>query len=326
MTFRSLLPALLLGCGRVNFAPAPTACPFEERDPGWSVAFGFRASILVDGIGPTSLLVAGGAFGGLLYATTDDNRLLAIEPDTGETHEVSATWTASTVLLTGITWDEESRFDGAVYVASQGEDLDGDSTIFRVDADHDISVFAQGPGPGLDDTYGMAFSSDAAYGRGLLVTGDTDDADFIDWGLYNEGGTGTSYFDVPGVAGIAFDRRGQYGGGLFAAMPGNGGFTGVGAITRIGTNGLMDAPLTVRSGVHAIAFAPVGPFSGLLYATTWDDGELFGVTATGSQFLVARGLQLRAAYQANAAAFSPDGTRLYVADTGGGAIVCVTRD
>lgn len=296
--------------------------------PTWTIATGFHAVVVADSADglaqPVAAIVAGGAFGGKIYVVNQtDNTLRAVEPVDGTTTVVVATaaWPATPRLLTTVTWDAASSFDGNLYVGDQGGDGDADSTIFRVTPTGTATQFTTAPGPGLDDIYGMAFAP-ATYGSKLYVTGDTDGAG-VDWGAFDSTGAGTSFSEISGTEGIAFDTGGTYGGGLFASRPNGGGYSGDDTITKIGTDGVSQGALiTGRPGIHAIAFAPAGAFGGKLVAASWSTNELISVDAQGAATVLASGLSLTN-YDGNILAFSPDGNVLYVADRLANRLVCI---
>lgn len=306
------------------------SCGTFTQDPGWTLTPGFHAVVIADATTgmlnqPVAAIVAGKGFGGKVYVVNQgDNTLRAVDPGTGATQLVVATaaWPTAPRLLTTITWDATSVFDGKLYVGDQGGDGDNDSTIFRVDASGAPAPFVTGPGPGLDDIYGMAFSTSVAYGASLLVTGDTDGAG-VDWGRFDATATGTAFSELAGTEGIAFDTGGAFGGGLFASRPASGGYAGDDTISRVQADGTAGTPLlTGRPGVHAIAFAPAGVFGGKLYAASWSSQELFAVDPAGVVTVLASGLQLTN-YDGNILAFSPDGRVLYVADRLANRLVCI---
>ena len=277
---------------------------------------------------PVAAIVAAGGYGGKIYVVNQgDNTLRAVDPSTGATQLVVATagWPAAPQLLTTVTWDAASAFDGRLYVGDQGGNGDGDSRIFTVTAAGAAAQFTAAPGPGLDDIYGLAFSPGGAYGTGLLVTGDTDGAG-VDWGRFDATGAGVAFSELAGTEGLAFDAAGTYGGGLFASRPAGGGYAGDDTISRVQADGLAGTPLvTARPGVHAITFAPggaAGAFGGKLYAASWQTGELFAVDAAGAVTTLASGLQLTN-FDGNILAFSTDGRVLYVADRSANRLVCI---
>ncbi len=303
-------------------------CGAFTEAPTWTITPGFHAVVIADAADglaqPVAAVVAGGAFDGKIYVVNQsDDTLRAIEPTDGTTTTVVAAgaWPTAAALLTTITWDAGGTFDGNLYVGDQGGDGDNDSTIFRVAPNGTPTLFTTAPGPGLDDIYGMAFST-AAYGSKLFVTGDTDGAG-VDWGAFDSAGVGTAFSELAGSEGIAFDTGGTYGGGLLASRPAGGGYAGDDTITKIGTDGLTQGALiSARPGIHAIAFAPAGPFGGKLVAASWSTGELISVDTLGAATVLASGLSLTN-YDGNILAFSPDGNVLYVADRLANRLVCI---
>jgi YVTN family beta-propeller protein len=347
MPLRAWLLILITGCGddgvhHLPDAPPSTDAPADSdgsglvyncgtftQDPGWTLTAGFHAVVIADATGmlsqPVAATVAGKGYGGKIYVVNQgDNTLRAVDPATGTTELVvaAAGWPTPPRLLTTITWDATSVFDGKLYVGDQGGDGDGDSTIFTVASSGAPAQFVTGPGPGLDDIYGLAFSTSAAYGASLFVTGDTDGAG-VDWGRFDAAANGTAFSELAGTEGIAFDMTGAFGGGLFASRPATGGYAGDDSISRVNPDGTAGVPLLVaRPGVHAIAFAPAGPFGGKLYAASWASQELFSVDPSGTVAVLASGLQLTN-YDGNILAFSPDGRVLYVADRLANRLVCI---
>jgi hypothetical protein len=225
-------------------------------------------------------------------------------------------------LLTTSVWDAGGDFDGDLYVGDQGGDGDGDSRIYRVAPTGAATLFASAPGPGLDDIYGMAFSPGGDYPAGLYVTGDTDGGG-VDWGVFDAGGSGAPFSEVAGGEGIAVDRSGSYGGGLFASLPAAGGFAGDDSISRIPAGGAAAYPVAIAiPGVHAVTFAPAGAFAGTLAAASWQSGRLIAVSAGGAVTDLATGLSLTN-YDGNILEFSPDGNVLFVADRLANRLVCI---
>ena len=330
---------LAVGCGSNDavhhlpdaplHGPRTYNCGTFTESPGWTLAAGFHAVVIADAADglaqPVAAVVAGDFFDGKVFVVNQmDNVLRAVEPDTGDTTVAIATadWPKPPQLLTTITWDAMHNFDGNLYVGDQGADADGDATIFRVTPSAVATQFATGPGPGLDDIYGMAFSPTPAYGTALYVTGDTDGGG-VDWGRFDASGAGTAFSELAGTEGIAFDTSGAYGGGLLASRPASGGYAGDDSITKIGTDGLATGTLvTARPGIHAIALAPPGPFLGHLVAASWQTGELISIDPQGAVAVLASGLSLTN-YDGNILAFSPDGRVLYVADRLANRLVCI---
>ncbi len=305
-------------------------CGAFSQAPTWTVTPGFRAVVVADaadGINqPVAIAIPGGAFGANLYVVNQgDDQLMSVDPDDGATTVFAATaaWPVTPALLTAIVHDSAGVFDGNLYVGDQGSDADGDSRIYRVTPAGTPTVHAAPPGPGLDDVFGMAFSPGGAYPAGLLVTGDTDNAALPDWGVLDAAGAGTAFSEAAGAEGVAVDLAGTYGGGVFAARPAGGGYAGDDSIGRIAPDGTAEPRLvTALPGVHGLAFAPPGPFGGLLHGASWASGRLFSVSTTGVVSDLATGLALTN-YGANMLAFSPDGRVLYVADRAANRVVCI---
>jgi sugar lactone lactonase YvrE len=225
-------------------------------------------------------------------------------------------------LLTTILWDGAAVFDGKLYVGDQGGDGDADSTIYRVDASGAAQTFVTAPGPGLDDVYGMVFSPGGSYPAGLFVSGDTDGAG-TGFGLFSATGTATTFAVFAGVEGLAFDTANRFGGGLWATMPAGGGYSGDDTLTRIEPNGTKAKALVSGvPGIHAIAFAPAGPFGGDAYVASWSSQKIMRIKPDGTISDLATGLSLTN-YDGNILAFSPDGRVLFVADRSNHRIVCI---
>lgn len=307
------------------------SCGTFTEAPTWTLAPGFHAVVIADAADglaqPVAAVVAGAGFDGKVYVVNQtDNTLRAVEPTDGTTTLVVATaaWPKPPGLLTTITWDREGVFDGTLYVGDQGGDGDNDATIFRVPPGGAATTqFATGPGPGLDDIYGLAFSSAGPFGAKLYVTGDTDSGTNVDWGVFDPAGAGTAFSELAGAEGIAFDTGGMYGGGLLASRPAGGGYAGDDSITKVGTDGLATGTVvTGRPGIHAVVLAPPGPFKGHLVAASWASQELISIDPAGTVSVLASGLGLTN-YDGNILAFSPDGRVLYVADRLANRLVCI---
>lgn len=291
----------------------------------------FHAVVIADAADglaqPVAAVVAGGGFDGKIYIVNqNDDTLRAVEPTDGTTTLVvaAAAWPKPAALLTTIAWDAQSTFDGNLYVGDQGGDGDNDSTIFRVAPNGTPTQFTTAPGPGLDDIYGMAFSTNAAYGSKLYVTGDTDGSG-VDWGAFDAAGAGTAFSELTGTEGIAFDTSvgAMYGGGLLASRPGGGGYAGNDTITKVDATGAdVGTVITARQGIHAVVVAPPGPFGGKVVFASWSTGELVSVDGQGTASVLASGLALTN-YDGNILAFSPDGNVLYVADRLANRLVCI---
>jgi len=294
----------------------------------WTTATGFRSAIVAKGglLGaPVALTFAGGAYGSNAYVVDQGtNQVLRLDEKTGTvTSFISGTkWAKAPSVLTSIVWDSGNVFDGKLYIGDQGSDSDGDSTVFRADAAGTTQVFVAAPGPGLDDVYGMAFSPGAGYPPGLYLAGDTEGSG-SGFGIYNAQGTGIAFAAFAGVEGLAVDRTGRFGGGLFATMPAGGGYGGDDTLTRINPDGTKATPLVSGvPGIHAIAFAPAGPFGGDAYVASWSSQKIMRIKPDGSISDLATGLSLTN-YDGNILAFSPDGRVLFVADRSNQRIVCI---
>ena len=106
-------------------------------------------------------------------------------------------------------------------------------------------------------------------------------------------------------------------------MPASGGYSGDDTITKINADGTKATPLAMtQPGIHAVAFAPNGPFGGDLYAASWSSNQLLRITPQGVVSELASGLSLTN-YDGNILAFSPDGRILFVADRNQSRIVCI---
>lgn len=305
-------------------------CGLFAVDPGWTVSAGYRAVVIADATAnlsqPVALTFAQSAFGNVLYVVNQgNNTLITVDVNTGSTTTFtpSTGWSVAPVLLTSIIWDRANVFDGNLYVADQGSNSDGDSRIFRVTSTGTVSTYAEGPGPGLDDVFGLAFSLGGTYPAGLYVSGDTDGAG-ADWGLFDLLGAGTDFSFVSGVEGIAFgDINMNFGGLMYAARPLGGGYDGDGTITPILSNGTAGQPLASNlGGVHASVFSPGGAFGTDLYSASWSSDELIRTSSTGATSVLASGLQLTN-YDGNILDFSPDGNVLFVADREANRVVCI---
>ena len=274
---------------------------------------------------PVALTFAGGSFGSGAYVVDQGtNQVLRLDEKTGTvTAFVSDTkWATAPRLLTTILWDGAGVFDGNLYVGDQGGDGDADSTIFRVDASGTAQVFLTAPGPGLDDVYGMAFSPGGSYPAGLYVSGDTDGSQ-PGFGVYSLTGTVTTFAIFAGIEGMAVDRSARFGGGLFASMPASGGYSGDDSLSRIQSDGTKaEALVSGVPGIHAITFAPSGPFGGDAYVASWSSQKIMRIKPDGSISDLATGLSLTN-YDGNILAFSPDGRVLFVADRSNHRIVCI---
>lgn len=322
------------GDGPVTDATGPDAIPrtyscgaFAEP-AGWTVTEGYRAVVVADdadGLSlPVAIAFAGGALGGDLFVVNAGSATVSrVDVDTGTVTPFAATWPVAPGLFTTITWDRDGAFGGDLFVGDQGGDGDGDSRIFRVDPTGAAVPFAAAPGPGLDDVYALTFSPGGAYPAGLLVTGDTDGAG-VDWGVVDALGASTSFSEVAGTEGAAFDRAGTFGGGLFASRPAGGGYAGDDTISRIDATGALGVPLASgRAGIHALTFAPAGgAFGGRALAASWSTQDVTAIDPTGAIEVLASGLALTN-YDGNILDASPDGRVLLVADRAANRLVCI---
>ena len=310
-------------------APIIHSCGAFSTPSMWTTAAGFRSAVVAMGAPlsmPVALSFAAGPYGESAYVVDQGARaVFKIDTRTGTVSPFvpMAAWPRPPALLTTSVWDAEGAFDGRLYVGDQGSDGDGDSVIFRVDPAGAATVFAMGPGPGMDDIYGLAFSPGGAYPPGLYVSGDTDGSG-VGFGRFDAAGTGTMFAMFAGVEGLAIDRLTRFGGGLFAAMPAGGGYSGDDTISKINADGTKATPPLVMAqpGIHAIVFAPNGPFGGDAYAASWQTQELLRITPAGAVSDLATGLSLTN-YDGNILSFSPDGRVLFVADRAQARIVCI---
>ncbi len=321
-----------------------TASPFDAGTPpnyscaaftspaGWVVSSGFRAVQMAGpdaGLNqPVAMIFAGAAYNWAVYVVNQgNNSITRFSPDftTASTFSTTVTGRAP-MLMTTLTWDSQNQFDGQIYVSDQGSDSDGDSVVYRLAPSGALTAFAQGPGPGLDDIFGMAFTpSQPGWPRGLLVAGDTDGAATSDWGLIDADGGVTGFTRIPGIEGMCVDPTLRYGAALLASSPASGGYAGNDSIIRVLPDGGSDGTITSGiSGVHAVMMAPDGPFSGEAYAASWSSQRIFSVTADGGTRTIASGLSLTN-YDGNILAFSPDGRVLLVADRQANRIVCIEQ-
>lgn len=304
------------------------ACGAFPVDTEWTTAAGYRASTVAQGgliDSPVAIAFAGGAFGSYAYvAEQGENRVVRIDPSTGTASLFigAVQWPSTPDLLTNIVWDATAVFDGNLYISDQGTAADGDSSIFRADPTGVVQVFATAPGPGLDDAFGLAFSPGGTYPAGLFVGGDTDGT-AAGFGVYNATAVGTAFAAYAGIQGLAVDTSARFGGGLFAAMPASGGYSGDDTLTRILPDGSKGTPLvTDAPGIHGIAFAPQGPFGADAYVASFDTQNIVRVSPDGTTTEVAGGVGF-SNFDGNVLAFSPDGRVLLVAERMRNRIVCV---
>ncbi|MBK8011075.1 MAG: hypothetical protein IPK13_06970 [Deltaproteobacteria bacterium] len=306
------------------------SCRQFSEDPGWIVQPGLRAVTVAgseQGLSqPVALAFAEGDFGSLLYIVDRGNStLFSLDVVTGTVTPVveGADWARTPELLTTIVWDRYNTIDGRLYVGDQGEDGDGDSVIFGVLPTGENTVFAEGPGPGLDDVYALAFPPPGTlYADGLYVAGQTDGMG-ADWGLVDATGQVQAFSDIAGVQGMVFDDSGQYGNFLIATRPDGRGFSGDGSITVIlpdGTAGPIAA--SGLGGVHAVTIGPGGTFGRDLYAASWSDDAVGRIKPGPVVEVVALGAEL-SGNDGNILAFSPDGEVLFVADLKASRVVCI---
>lgn len=301
--------------------------------PEWSPEdVGLRAVIIAEGLGAPVALTFG--HDDRLYvvsqgAVPTDNVVRTVDIQTGELAVFSdgSTWPTPADLLTTILFDADGRFGARdLYVADKGTDGDDDSLLWRMSDDGSVELFVSGPGAGLDDIYGMTFSSiGSAYPEGLYLAGDTDStATRDDWGVYASNGTGMAFSNITGIQGIVFDIDAIVGGGLIACRPAGGGFSGDDTISRIPPMGDVPTPIVGGlPGIHAIKIASGrGSFEAGIYAASWSSGQLFHVTAEGDVTPFAVGLTLTE-FSGDMLAFSPDEHGLFLADRATGRVICV---
>lgn len=306
----------LVGCGAL---PAPM---------GWrNLAPGYTAGVLATAnlAEPSGLTFAGGAFGDALFVSSAGNdTIVAVDVSSGaSTVFTSTTWAMTPGILTAIVWDRENVFDGALYVADRASGSDGAGVIHRVTPSGVGTRFAVGTTPGVDSPYALAFApTGTAYPRGLYASGDTDGAG-PDWGVLDGSGAGVAFSEVAGCTGIAFDTSGRFGGGMFASLATGGGYSGDGSIRRMTPQGTAGSTLAVGlGGVHALTFAPSGPFGGDAYAVRFDTQQLIRIAPSGAVTVLAEGLST-SSFDGNVLAFSPTTGALYLAERGRGRVVCV---
>lgn len=314
-----------------------TGCDFSCGDfpavPEWSPEdVGLRAVIVAEGLGEPVALSFG--YDDLLYVVSQgempsENAVRTIDIETGDAQVFSngSAWPTPADLLTTIIFDADARFGTqALFVSDKGTDGDGDSILWRLESDRSVTMILRGPGAGLDDIYGLAFSPlGSTYPEGLYITGDTDSGARSDhWGVYTSAGDGTPFSSVAGVQGIAFDVDEIVGGGLIACRPNGGGFSGDDTISRISETGDVVAPIAAGlPGIHAIKIATGrGSFDAGIYAASWQTGELFHVEADGTVNSFAAGLTLTE-FSGDMLAFSPDEHGLFLADRATGRVICV---
>ena len=311
-----------------DVTPIVHSCGAFSTPSMWTTATGFRSAVVAVGAPlsqPVAIPFAAGAFGELAYVVDQGaEALFKVDTRTGAVTPfvAAAAWPQTPGLLTTSVWDADNAFDGRLYIGDQGSDGDADSVIFRVDAAGTATLFAMAPGPGMDDIYGLAFSPGGGYPAGLYVSGDTDGAG-VGFGRFDSAGTGATFAMFAGIEGLAVDRLNRFGGGLFASMPAAGGYSGDDTISKINMDGTKATPLAMtQPGIHAVTFAPSGPFGGDLYAASWSSGKLLRITPAGVVSDLATGLSLTN-YDGNILSFSPDGRILFVADRSQGRIVCI---
>jgi DNA-binding beta-propeller fold protein YncE len=304
------------------------SCGAFSTPSNWTTAAGFRSAVVAMGAPlsmPVAITFAAGPYGESAYVVDQGARaVFKIDTRTGTVTPfvAMAAWPRAPGLLTTSVWDAEGAFDGRLYIGDQGGDGDADSAIFRVDPAGAATLFAMGPGPGMDDIYGLAFSPGGAYPAGLYVSGDTDGAS-AGFGRLDANGANTMFAMFAGVEGLAIDRLNRFGGGLFASMPAGGGYSGDDTISKINPDGTKGTPLvTAQPGIHAIVFAPSGPFGGDAYAASWQSQKLLRIAPGGAVSDLATGLALTN-YDGNILSFSPDGRVLFVADRAQARIVCI---
>jgi hypothetical protein len=309
--------------------PMVYSCGAFPLGSNWTTAVGFRSAIVAIGaplVNPVALTFSGGAFGdGFVYVVDQGaNTVLRMNAKTGALSSFvsGSQWPQAPSLLTTILWDSDHTFDGLLYIGDQGGDGDSDSRIFRSNASGTTQIFAAAPGPGLDDIYGMVFSPGGSYPAGLYVSGDTDGSG-PGVGLFTSAGAGSTFAAFAGVEGFAVDKSGRFGGGLFASMPAGGGYSGDDTLSRIKPDGNKGTPLVSDiPGIHAVVFAPAGPFGGDAYVASWSSQKILRIKPDGSTSDLATGLSLTN-YDGNILAFSPDGRVLFVADRSNARIVCI---
>lgn len=276
---------------------------------------------------PTALTFAEGRYGGGLFVVSSGSSVLhRIDVATGETTAFASgpSWgPVPPTKITTIAWDDADAIDGALYVGDQGSDFDGDASVYRVAPDGTASVVIRGPGPGLDDIYGLTISRPGTpYPVGIYVAGDTDVIGAPDWGLI-AGGTVTAFSELAGVEGAAFDPTGAYGGSLWTSRPNGGGYAGDDAISPVGVEGTAGTPiLTGEPGVHAVTFSQRGTFGARMYAASWSSDTIIEVAPDGTRTVLASGLLLDN-LNGNILAVSSDGEVMFVADRLADRVVCI---
>lgn len=315
--------------GGVCTPPPGYDCSAFDEDSGWTVRPGFRAVVVADaadGISaPSGLTFAGGPYGGDLFVASAGSTIVhRIDLASGETTPFTTAWGARMPALSTIVWDESGVRDGALYVGDQGTGFDADSAIFRLAEDGTATEVVAGPGPGLDDVFVLAFApAGSAYPAGLYVTGDTDNTTLPDWGIV-AGTTVTTFSEVSGVEGAAFDPTGLYGGWLWAARPLGRGYAGDATITPVLSDGTAGAPLLGgEPGIHAVTFSEGGAFGARMYAASWSSGTLLEVAPDGTSIELARGLTALTEFDADVIALSPDGQVMLVAERLTNRVVCI---
>lgn len=183
----------------------------------------------------------------------------------------------------------------------------GDGEILRVDATTgQVEVFAR-----LLDLAptGLAFDAPSgSFGGHMLVSGYFGDEIAR---ISPSGGVSVLAVNLPGVAGLAVDEAGVFGGGdLFAAQPSSG------SILRIDSAGYATQFASGLISPTGVAFGPGGAFGTDLYVADAGAGAIAKVSASGSVAPFATGLGAPVDL-----AFSPDGVTLFVTDYAKGRLI-----
>jgi hypothetical protein len=321
--------AVLGGCvGRGDFDETPVlrGC-LDGPEPAWGIEPGYRAAIVADrGLDqPSGMTFAGGMFGVHLYVANHGNTTIAaVDILTGDTSILvpRTGWPAQPIAPTALSWDGDGVVDGGLYLADRGMAGDGDATIYAIDATGFARTFATG-GPAPGDVYSLAFVDDAAYGRGLLVGGNSFLAT-SGIARYDAGGRGVAFSDIDGVSGLTVDTSGVFGGGVFASRPSNLELDSNNTVSRLSSTGAISATLiTGYTDIHAAVFAEAGALGGRLYAAT--SSTIVAIDPAGDVAEIATAANFDR-LDGNIIAIPPDGSALYVASRDADQIVCIEPD
>lgn len=309
-------------------APGYRCDPNGQPPSNWNVSAGWRAVVVMEDNQELDYPTAITFFRSndpknpaehLLVVSQRNGTLVEVDPRTGAHLNTIETndWPGGVGLLTFV----RQGPDGAVYVADAGNIGDEDSKVFTITATS-VELFTRAPGPGLDDTYVIAFPT-PNFTQGVLLGGESESNTYT-FGLYTPGGIGTA-IPAPAVVGsMAFDRHGSYGGHLFVASPEGPGWGGEGQVWIIDSSWSVRGTLVEnQGGIHALSFTAGGTLPEGLYALRWNRGRaLMHISPRGEVTELATGLRLTH-WNGNALAISPDGQVMYVVEPTEDRIVCV---